>query len=258
MKRITFIGIMAVMVVMMAAGAAMAGSLSYSPGYLSINIAPGSTSSQTATISLVDAVSGEIVSFSGLTSYGLPAGWLSAPDQVRLDSINPSANIKISINAPNDAVEGRYTGILFPYRITAQGGRLNAGRGITVVVEVSAPKCSAAPGFSGLTADTTTIKVPNNKTYDVGVSGKVVNPEGCTLKSAWYTLTDEYGELGGTTKIQPAADGSFSASIPVKASRDGSDKDGRLYTITFGAENEAGTSAGMSLGVTVSHDQGKK
>ena len=256
MKRIILITMVAVLVAMVAVPA-MAGSIVFSPGYVSMSVAPGTSSSQTITVSLVGAASGDNVTINGFDIYKIPAGWVSIPGQVNLTSLTTSTNITINANIPKNASEGTYRGLLYPSKLWAVG-QISIKSGIIVSLTVSAAKCTVAPSFSGVSADTSSIEVPNNKTYNVGISGKVVNPDGCTLKGAWYTLVDEYGELGGTVKISPAADGSFSSSIPVQASRKGTDKDGRLYTITLGAENEAGAGSSSSFGVTVSHDQGKK
>ena len=50
----------------------------------------------------------------------------------------------------------------------------------------------------------------------------------------------------------------FSVAVPMVASRKGEDKDGRLYTVKFFAENDAGIGESPETSVVVLHDNGKK
>ncbi len=43
-----------------------------------------------------------------------------------------------------------------------------------------------------------------------------------------------------TVPLEINDDGTFSVAVPMLASRKGKDKDGRLYSVKFMAENEAG------------------
>ena len=49
--------------------------------------------------------------------------------------------------------------------------------------------------------------------------------------------------------------GAFTLSVPLTISRRGDDKDGRSYSITVRAEDEAGAAAGTPQVVTIGHDQ---
>jgi hypothetical protein len=114
--------------------------------------------------------------------------------------------------------------------------------------------CATAPVIGDLAVGPTELQVGSRKIVDLTLTGTIGFPAGCTLGSAWYVLTDEYGELDETVTIAPSADGSFSATVPVRAYRNGGDKDGRLYQITVGASNEAGSVSSAPLSVVVQHD----
>ena len=62
--------------------------------------------------------------------------------------------------------------------------------------------------------------------------------------AATYAVQDEYAEVQPAGPIELNADGRFSFTILLRASRRGNDRDGRLYTITVRAVNAAGAGAG--------------
>jgi len=117
--------------------------------------------------------------------------------------------------------------------------------------------CASAPAIGAITANQSVIPAKNNKPFTIVFSGNISSAEGCTQESAWYRISDEYGELDGTAPLTLDANGDFSVSVDVIASRKGDDKDGRLYTIVFGAKNEAGEVEGGETSVVISHDNGK-
>jgi len=117
--------------------------------------------------------------------------------------------------------------------------------------------CATVPTISTITVNQSVIPAKNNKPVSIVFSGNISSAEGCTQGDAWYRISDEYGELDGTTPLSLDADGNFSVSVNVIASRKGDDKDGRLYTVVFGAKNDAGEVEGGETSVVVSHDNGK-
>jgi hypothetical protein len=82
--------------------------------------------------------------------------------------------------------------------------------------------------------------------------GTSVNPN-----TAAYAVTDEYGQVQPSGSVTLKSDGSSTFTIQLQASRDGNDRDGRQYTITVKAPDNAGNSGSASTGVTVPHDQGQ-
>jgi type 1 fimbria pilin len=89
----------------------------------------------------------------------------------------------------------------------------------------------------------------------VTVSGTITDT-GCSIKSASFTVTDEYGKIQPKGTVTPSVSGAYSFGILLQASRLGSDKDGRRYSITVVGSDNAGNSGSKTTVVTVSHDQG--
>ena len=96
----------------------------------------------------------------------------------------------------------------------------------------------------------------NNKTVPITVTGTVTDSgSGVDLSSVKFAVTDEYGAVQPTGPITVAANGSFKVSVPLMASRNGNDRDGRRYTIVITAKDVAGNQGSTTVIVTVPHDQ---
>jgi parallel beta-helix repeat protein len=101
---------------------------------------------------------------------------------------------------------------------------------------------------------------PNHKAVEVTISGSVVD-EGSGVAQAWLVVDDEYDELDATYDItgELDGDGSFEITIDLIPWRGGNDRDGREYTITLYAVDNADNGADpVSVVVRVPHDQRKK
>lgn len=120
----------------------------------------------------------------------------------------------------------------------------------------TAVACSGTPTIAITGVSPEVITARNSKTIDVTISGQISLPSNCNLGTTGYLAVDEYGESGGTGAISVSG-GQFSAVVPVKAFRRGSDKDGRLYEITVSAEDEYGKGTSAPVSVTVAHDNSK-
>lgn len=109
-------------------------------------------------------------------------------------------------------------------------------------------------------ADPATLWPPNGKVVSVTVSGTIADSEagasGVDPASATFAVTDEYGAVQPAGSVAVDASGAYGVAIPLQASRNGSDRDGRLYTITIAAKDNAGNPASVTVNVTVPHDQG--
>ncbi len=68
-------------------------------------------------------------------------------------------------------------------------------------------------------------------------------------------LLDEYGTVQPSGPLTLGPDGTYSATIWLEASRVGSDLDGRAYTITVGATNNALVTGSKARPVVVLHDK---
>ena len=98
---------------------------------------------------------------------------------------------------------------------------------------------------------------PNGKMVPVTVSGTITDTgSGVNVDSAGYDVKDEYGEVQPHGAITLGPGGAYSFTILLQASRLGTDLDGRRYTVTVRAKDNAGNSASKATAVTVPHDQG--
>jgi hypothetical protein len=101
---------------------------------------------------------------------------------------------------------------------------------------------------------------PNGKLVPVTVSGSIADElygSGVDASSAAYTVADEYGRIQPTGGITLGADGWFTFTVGLEASRRGNDQDGRRYTVTVSVSDKAGNLGVASTIVTVPHDQGQ-
>jgi hypothetical protein len=98
---------------------------------------------------------------------------------------------------------------------------------------------------------------PDGKMVSITVSGTINDPDAsCSIKAAAYTVTDEYRKVQPRGPVTLGPRGAYSFKVRLQASRLGSDIDGRHYTITVGASNDAGKTGSQSGMVIVAHDRG--
>ena len=72
-----------------------------------------------------------------------------------------------------------------------------------------------------------------------------------------YDVEDEYGSVEPSGSLTLGADGRYTATIALQASRNGNDQNGREYTITVRTEDLAGNEGSAATSVIVPHDQGQ-
>jgi hypothetical protein len=98
---------------------------------------------------------------------------------------------------------------------------------------------------------------PSDKMVPVTVSGAITDTgSGVNANSAAYAVKDEYGEVQPHGAITLRAGGAYSFTILLQASRLGTDLDGRRYTVTVQAKDNAGNGGSKTSVVTVPHDHG--
>lgn len=115
----------------------------------------------------------------------------------------------------------------------------------------------ATPPSIHLSADPTDLWPPNGEMVPVTVSDAMLDSgSGVDPSSARYSVIDDYGLVQPSGSIAVDSGGKFSFTILLDASRAGNDKDGRHYTITVSAKDNAGNLGSNSTVVTVPHDQG--
>jgi len=71
-----------------------------------------------------------------------------------------------------------------------------------------------------------------------------------------FAVVDNYGTVQPSGGVTLGANGTYSFAISLQASRLGTDQNGRTYTITVSAHDNAGNQSSSSTAVVVPHDQG--
>ena len=130
----------------------------------------------------------------------------------------------------------------------------NSGSAGSAIITTIADK---TPPTIAISANPLSLWPPNGKMVPVTVSGTITDTDsGVNLSSGSFAVTDEYGTVqpAGPLTINP--DGTYLFTVNLEASRKGSDKDGRQYTISVFAKDNAGNLGSSSIVVSVPHDQG--
>ena len=144
--------------------------------------------------------------------------------------------------------------------LTATFAGTNAFKASTASVgfNVVAPQVAeTTPPVITISASPKTLWPPNGKMVPVTIAGTITDSgSGVKASTATYAVIDEYGSVHPSGPITLGSNGSYSFTIQLQASRNGNDKDGRQYTITVRAQDNAGNNGAASTGVTVPHDQG--
>lgn len=236
-----------------------AAQITFAPNGLTVNVAPGETVAVPITVSLENTSSPNSYASFGLAHVGgnLDRSWISNQIYMSLNSWYKTRQAVLRIQVPVDAQGGLYRGVLKTVWLRSNERVAPAELEINVDVD-SFVSCSQVPLFSDIAASQESLNVRNNKQVQIGFSGSVSVPDGCEIENAQYQLIDEYGELDKIEDLQVDDGGSFAVAVPMVASRKGDDKDGRLYTVKFVAENEAGVGESVETKIVVKHDNNKK
>jgi hypothetical protein len=114
----------------------------------------------------------------------------------------------------------------------------------------------ATPPVLTITATPETLWPPNGKLVPVTITGSITDEDSnVDAITATYEVTDEYGLIQPSGQITTwDASGRYSFRIQLQASRNGSDRDGRQYTITVSAQDSEGNMGSADTIVTVPHD----
>jgi uncharacterized lipoprotein YddW (UPF0748 family) len=99
---------------------------------------------------------------------------------------------------------------------------------------------------------------PNHRTVDVTLAG-AAEDAGTGIDTVSFRVLDEYGLV--QPEVAPVAGGGlarvdFSPAIPLEATREGKDKDGRTYTLEVTVTDRACQTRTATVTVVVPHDQG--
>jgi len=187
-------------------------------------------------------------------AYAVPAGAEWVEYQIQRDGVGLSSSFSPSYLDAGMAV-GQYS---YSVRVHIKSGTGGAtvnhfGPWSHVSVKVAAA-CSLQPVITA-SANTSLIWPPNHKMVPLTISGTISQEPGCSLVGAFYRLNDEYGvNQAGSLTVGPNG-GDYSVTVYVEAWRLGTDMDGRAYTFTVDASNQAGPGTSNAVVATVPHDQ---
>jgi hypothetical protein len=255
MKALRFIA--AVSFILLMSVSAYGATLYYSPGVY-VTVPAGSEQEIPMTISIDETGYGTYyLWFADSIEGNLPIEWVEpSPGTSFISKWWNNARTTLTIKVPEDAEPGTYTGHLYA-KAKRSHAYADEGDGMYIEVHVLSD-CGGKPEVQINSFGPEYLWPPNGSMEEVTVQGTVSTPDGCTLFEAGYSVDDEYGEYSGVGEFTVGGGGDFSIIIPVEASRDGRDKDGRNYIITLYGEDEAGIGISQGIEVLVPHDQRKK
>jgi hypothetical protein len=146
---------------------------------------------------------------------------------------------------------------------TISGNGTNAGIQLYKVSFTPVPSDTTAPTVTA-TASKSVLWPPNGRLVPVTVSGTIIDNaggSGVDLNTVGYTVVDEYGlyqPAAAVTSVTLAANGTYSFTVNLPASRLDSDMNGRTFTICVSAKDNAGNPASKAVVVTVPHDMARR
>jgi len=131
----------------------------------------------------------------------------------------------------------------------------NAGNISALVTQ--AVNIDVTPPVITVSANPSSLWPPNHKMVPVIISGTMMDDlSGIDPTTAAFSVLDEYGSVQPSGPVSVGTDGSYSFTTSLEASREGTDKDGRQYTVTVSADDLAGNLGSGTFIVIVPHDQG--
>lgn len=235
-----------------------AAKITFEPGSIGIAMSPGEERTMTFAANLSDTSTSSAYAnfYVALTNGSLSRTWATRSNHIALNGSQSAGEVNMTIKIPAGTQTGTYTGVIRPIGIRAS--ERTTTEVLTLYVEVMPfQSCSSPPVISKVVAGESIVRARNKKPLTFAFSGNISSLTGCTTEKAYYSLTDEYGELDETKPLELDESGNFNISVDVIASRKGNDKDGRLYTVSFGADNEVGTTVGGEQRIIISHDSKK-
>lgn len=242
-------------IVFFAPVSAEAAQIVFNPNDIHVTLKPGDYKRIPYTLKLANTNSPSPYVFftAAQTDGNIDPAWLSSNFTLYLWRADMFYSAYFLVKVPLDAKPGKYRGVLSPTKITSNENITASALKITVDIEGEVT-CDQPPEFAEVTTLQNTVQSKDKEPLIYKFTGTIISPEQCSITKAWYQLTDEYGLLDETKPVTVGIDGKFNVTIPVVATRKGTDKDGRMYTIIFGAENEAGTTMGGGKQIIISHD----
>jgi uncharacterized lipoprotein YddW (UPF0748 family) len=134
------------------------------------------------------------------------------------------------------------------FRSTDRAGNTETQKSITLKIDTSAPVLS-------LSATPSVIWPANNEMVNVRIDGTGTDSVS-GLANVSYVITDEYGTpLNLPLRGLTGSSTSWTEALVVEARREGTDLDGRIYTVVATVTDVAGNSTSATITIVVPHDQ---
>jgi YVTN family beta-propeller protein len=160
-------------------------------------------------------------------------------------ALNPEGTLLYVVNSGSDDVSVIDAATNAVIDTIAVGSYPHAFGNFVGPATISSP--DTTPPTVTVSASPNVLWPPDHRMVKIKIDGSATD-DGSGIASVVITVTDEYGVYNMTVP-------GFGSAIRLKASRKGSDKDGRVYTITAVATNNAGSQSTATTTVIVPHDE---
>jgi len=194
-------------------------------------------------------------------SHGMN-GWYTGPVTVTLIATDIDGPSDIASTSYNDD-GGSTNAYTSPFTVSGDGVHTIQFGSVDLAGNVETPRPSqaieidATPPVISVYASPSALWPPNGEMISVKVSGAITDAtSGVNSNSASFAVVDKYGSVQPSGGVTLNANGTYSFTISLQASRLGTDKNGRTYTIAVTAQDNAGNRSSASTVVVVPHDQG--
>jgi len=212
----------------------------YALEYWSVDKAGNTETHKTRTVRIDSTAPVTQASASGTAGAN---GWFRSAVQVSLSATDNLAGVQTSFFQVDGGATQTYTGA---FVLATQGQHTvnywsvdnlnNTEAAHSLLVKID----NVGPSVTASSNPATASKGP--KPVTVTISGSVTDAVS-GLASAGFNVIDEYGNTQPSGSVTVQANGSYSFTLSLPATKQGNDKDGHLYTIVVSASDQAGNSA---------------
>lgn len=185
-------------------------------------------------------------------------GWYRSGVQVTLSATDDISGVAHTYYQVDGGAQQTYAG---PFTVSGDGnhtvtfwsvdntGNVETAQEQAINIDTTAPALTAS-------ANPSVIWPANGGMVNVTISGKISDSlSGVDTGSGSYATVDSHGKVQPAGSFTIAADGTYTFTVRLEASRLGQDRNGRTYTFTLHAKDLAGNAGSTTVVVTVPHDQ---
>jgi hypothetical protein len=212
----------------------------YALEYWSVDTASNTETHKTRTVRIDSTAPVTQASASGTAGAN---GWFRSAVQISLSATDNLSGVQSSFYQVDGGAIQTYTGAFVlatlgqhtvNYWSVDNLNNTEAAHSLVVKIDNVGPSvtASANPATASKGPRPVTVTISGNVTD--AVSG---------LASAGFNVIDEYGNTQPSGSVTVQANGSYSFTLSLPATKQGNDKDGHLYTIVVSASDQAGNSA---------------